>query len=409
MASNEVNTIKIQKLLPFLKGKERISRLYLASEAESLGRGGITAVSKAAGVSREMISEGIKELNGATENALDPASSRERRSGAGRPGIKESQPGVDDALLALVDKSSYGNPENPLRWTTKSLRNLAEELMNEGFKVSYRVVGEILKGLGFSLQQNKKMEQVGIPHVDKGKQFDHINERTKYHMESGNPAISIDCKKKELVGNYKNAGVEWCEKGQPILTKDHEFLWGGKAAPYGIYDMLENEGYVKVGVSSDTAEFAVATIEAWWRDIGMSKYPNATRLYITADGGGSNGSRNRLWKKKLQDFANSSGLEVEVSHFSPGASKWNRIEHCLFSQITHNWRGRPLESLSVIINLIGATKTKTGLKVTCSLDDREYHTGIKVSDEEINAINIERLDFHGEWNYIIRPQNERII
>lgn len=409
MANKDANIIKIRKFLSFLEGKERISRLYLASEAEALGRGGVTAVSKAAGVSREKISEGIKELNGEIADALVPGSSRERRSGAGRPGIRESQPDIDDALLALVDKSSYGNPENPLRWTTKSLRNLADELGNEGFKVSYRVVGDILKGLGFSLQQNKKMEQVGLPHVDKGKQFDHINERTKACIESGNPAISIDCKKKELVGNYKNGGAEWCERGQPVITKDHEFLWGGKAAPYGIYDMLENEGYVKVGVSSDTAEFAVSTIDAWWRDIGKDKYPNATRLYITADGGGSNGSRNRLWKKKLQDFSNSSGLEVEVSHFSPGASKWNRIEHCLFSQITHNWRGRPLESLSVIVNLIGATKTKTGLKVTCSLDDKEYQTGIKVSDEEFEAINIERLDFHGEWNYIIKPQNERII
>ena len=404
MAKVTVDTTKIMRLLPFLRNNERLRRLYVASEAEALGRGGITAVSKATGISRETIAKGIKELHGEAVDALEVESSRERRSGAGRPSIMTTQPGIDAALLALVDKSSYGNPENPLRWTTKSLRNLASELVSEGYKVSYRVVGELLKGLGFSLQQNKKMEQVGTPHVDKGKQFDHINDRVKACFEAGIPAISIDCKKKEIVGNYKNGGAEWCEKGQPVLTKDHEFLWGTKAAPYGVYDMLENEGFVKVGISADTAEFAVATIESWWKEIGKSKYPCAKRIYITADGGGSNGSRNRLWKKKLQDFANDNNIEVEVSHFSPGASKWNKIEHCLFSQITHNWRGRPLESLAVIVNLIGATTTKTGLKVTCSLDDREYKTGIKVSDDEFESINLEKLDFHGEWNYIIRPQ-----
>ena len=398
---------KILTFLPFLEGNERLKRLYLASESECLGRGGITSVSKATSMSRVTITEGIKELHGELAGSLEAGSTRERRSGAGRPSITVTQPGIEDALLALVDKASYGNPENPLRWTVKSLRNLSEELSTEGFSVSHRVVGELLKGLGFSLQQNRKMEQVGTPHPDKGKQYEHINERVKACMESGTPAISIDCKKKEIIGNYKNGGSEWCEKKMPVLTLDHEFLWGGKAAPYGVYDMLEKEGFVKVGIGPDTAEFAVSTIQSWWNDIGITKYPNATRLYITADGGGSNGSRNRLWKKKLQDFSNSSGLEIEVSHFSPGASKWNSIEHCLFSQISRNWRGRPLESLSVIINLIGSTTTRTGLKVTCSLDDTEYQTGIKVTDEEFDSINIERLDFHGEWNYVIKPQTFR--
>lgn len=404
MSDIELVINKILLFLPFLENNERLKRLYLASESECLGHGGITSVSKATGVSRVTITEGIKEIHGELPESLETGSTRERRSGAGRPGIAVTQPGIEDALLALVDKASYGNPENPLRWTVKSLRNLSEELSAEGFRVSHRVVGNLLKGLGFSLQQNRKMEQVGTPHPDKGKQYEHINERVKACMESGIPAISIDCKKKEIIGNYKNGGSEWCEKKKPVLTLDHEFLWGGKAAPYGVYDMLEKEGFVKVGVGPDTAEFAVSTIQAWWNDIGIKKYPNATRLYITADGGGSNGSRNRLWKKKLQDFSNSSGLEIEVSHFSPGASKWNCIEHCLFSQISRNWRGRPLDSLSVIINLIGSTTTRTGLKVTCSLDDTEYQTGIKVTDEEFDSINIERLDFHGEWNYVIKPQ-----
>ena len=396
---------KIRLFLPFLEGNERLKRLYLASEAESLKHGGITALSKAIGVSRVTITGGIKELHGEVPSALPAGSVRIRQAGAGRPSITKTQPGIEDALLALVDKASYGNPENPLRWTVKSLRNLSEELKAEGIVVSHRVVGDLLKGLGFSLQQNRKMEQVGVPHPDKAKQYEHINNRVKACMEAGTPTISIDCKKKEIVGNHKNGGSEWCEKSNPVKTLDHEFLWGGKAAPYGVYDMLENEGFVKVGIGPDTAEFAVSTIKAWWMDIGKVKYPKATRLYITADGGGSNGSRNRLWKKMLQDFSNESGLEIEVSHFSPGASKWNKIEHCLFSQITRNWRGRPLESLSVIINLIGATKTKTGLKVVCSLDDTEYQKGIKVSEEEFEAINIERLDFHGEWNYIIRPNS----
>lgn len=397
----------IHRVLPWLDEDQR--RKFLASEAISLGRGGIQEISAISGMHRNTIAAGIKELNNpackTSENAEQKR--RIRANGAGRKTITETQPGIKDAVERLVDPETYGNPMNPLRWTTKSLRNLQKELQSEGFTVGYDKVGDLLKELGYSLQQNQKMKQVGAESPDRDAQFKHINETAKQYMEAGAPVISIDCKKKENVGNFKNGGAEYRPSKDPIEVLDHDFPLPelGKAAPYGVYDIASNVGFVNVGISADTAQFAVNSIRMWWMQMGHEQYPDAKALYITADGGGSNGSRCKLFKVELQKLADELNIPIEISHFPPGTSKWNKIEHRLFSQITKNWRGRPLETLQMIVNLIASTTTSTGLRVQCIVDPNVYPKGIKVSDEEIKGINLIENEFCGNWNYTIMPSS----
>lgn len=401
---DDATVTKINKFLPLLNEAQK--RLYLASEAEALGHGGITSISNATGVSRVTITAGIKELDeGKYQGVPGEEGTRIRKEGAGRKPIEESQPGVTAALESIMDENTFGDPQSLLKWTTKSLRNLEKEMQSKGYNVKYRKIGYMLQELGYSLQVNQKMNQVGDQQPDRDAQFKHINETAKQYVADGFPVISIDCKKKENIGNFKNNGAEYSKKKNPVNVLDHDFPLPdkGKAAPYGIYDIGANEGYVSVGISSDTAQFAVNSIRSWWEGMGKERYPDATKLLITADGGGSNGSRNRLWKVELQKFANESGLEIEVSHFPPGTSKWNKIEHRMFSQITKNWRGRPLESLEIIVNLIASTTTEKGLKVKCKADKSIYETGIKISDEELAKVNLHGDEFHPNWNYIIKP------
>ena len=396
---------KIKTMLPYLNESQK--RKYLATEAIAYGKGGITAISKISGVHRNTISAGIKELTDPERKIPEVTNNRTRirAEGGGRKKITENQPELLEKLDMIVDPESYGDPMRPLRWTTKSLRNLAEELQKNGFRIGKDTVGVLLKKLGFSLQQNQKMKQVGNESPDRDAQFRHINSTAVEYMRSGDPVISIDCKKKENIGNFKNNGADYRPKGKPTEVLDHDFPLpaAGKASPYGIYDITNNEGYVNVGISSDTAEFAVNSIRCWWYYIGKKRFPKAEKLYITADGGGSNGARCKLWKVKLQELADELNIPIEVSHFPPGTSKWNKIEHRLFSQITRNWKGQPLTSLEVIVNLIAATTTNTGLNVKCSADLNEYKTGIKVSDEELNQLNISLNPFCGNWNYTIFP------
>ena len=403
---DEVVTAKMKKVLPFLNEAQK--RLYLASEAEAIGRGGVSAVSEATGVSRMTITSGMKELNGAkSEEMLGAPGQRIRKEGGGRKTLEETLPGIKEALYSLLDGSVIGDPQSTLTWTTKSLRNLEDEMNKKGFPVGYRKIGYMLKEMGFSLHLNQKMDQVGARHPDRDEQFKHINSSAKEYLSRGLPVISIDCKKKENIGNFKNGGAEYAPKGEPIRVLDHDFPLpeNGKAAPYGVYDIGANEGMVSVGVSHDTAQFAVNSIRTWWYEMGKERYPEAKNLLITCDGGGSNGSRNRLWKVELQKFSDETGLEIEVCHFPPGTSKWNKIEHRMFSQITKNWRARPLVSLEVIINLIAATTTEQGLVVKCKADMNEYPSGIKVEDEELAKVNLTGNDFHPEWNYIVRSRN----
>lgn len=412
MVDEEVLKNRITGVMPLLNEKQR--RRYLAYEAESLGHGGVTLVSKISGVNRNTISAGLKEIHSSNldEDTTDEenATGRIRRKGAGRKPIEESQPGINEALLKCVDPVSYGDPENPLQWTSKSTRRIAAELNEQGYKIGPTSVRILLAADGFSLQQNQKNKQVGEPSPDRDAQFQHINDTCKAYMSNNEPVISIDCKKKENIGNFKNNGAEYAQKGKPRETLDHDFPLPdkGKAIPYGVYDISNNEGYVNVGVTSDTAEFAVASIRMWWREMGKDRYPNATKLYITADGGGSNGSRNRLFKVELQKFVDEIGIPIEVSHFPPGTSKWNKIEHRMFSQISKNWRGRPLETIEIVINLIANTTTEKGLVIKCGKDSGMYKTGIKVSDEEFDNVNIIRNDFHGDWNYIILPSTSAV-
>ena len=382
---------------------ERRRRLFAALEARQAGHGGIAAVSRITGIAASTIGRGLKELAAdASPLALD----RVRRSGGGRKALTTTDPTLVKDLLALVAPHERGDPMSPLRWTCKSLRRLADELAKLGHKVSHRMIGKILKEQNFSLQANSKTRE-GSDHEDRDAQFAHINQRVSAALASHQPVISIDAKKKELVGDFKNNGREWREKGSPEEVRVHDFLIKelGRATPYGVYDLAENAGWVSVGMSCDTAAFAVATIRSWWLEIGRLRYPLATRLVITADGGGSNGSRVRLWKAELQRLANELDIAIEVHHLPPGTSKWNKIEHRLFSFISMNWRAKPLVSYQVIIDLISSTTTKTGLKVHCKLDANEYPKGVTVSDEEMAALNIERDLFHGEWNYTIRPRS----
>jgi hypothetical protein len=385
-------------ILPRLDERQR--RLFAAAEARAVGHGGIAAVSRVTRIAASTIGRGLKELDAPLESA--PA--RVRRPGGGRKPLTETNPALLDELNALVEPDARGDPMSPLRWTCKSLRRLADELGNLGHKVSHTVVGELLKKQKFSLQANSKTRE-GADNPDRDAQFRVINEAVKTAMTEEQPVISVDTKKKELVGDFKNAGREWRPRGDPAEVRVHDFLIKelGRAVPYGIYDLAANAGWVAVGVDNDTAAFAVQTIRRWWREVGGIRYPLARRLVITADGGGSNGSRVRLWKLELQRLADELGISIEVHHLPPGTSKWNKIEHRLFSFITQNWRAKPLVSYRVIVELIGATTTQTGLTVRCELDDNTYAKGIVVSDEQMQELNISREDFHGEWNYTIAP------
>lgn len=386
---------------------ERLRRLVAAAEAEAIGRGGSVFVSKATGVSRRAIRVGRQELlerDGVTAASGEPARGRIRKPGGGRKRTTVKDTRLREDLNALVDPLTCGDPESPLRWTCKSVRELAAELQAKGHQTSHRMVAELLHDMGYSLQANRKTLE-GAEHPDRGAQFQYINAQVHAALASSEPAISVDTKKKELVGDFRNGGREWRPQGHPEAVRVHDFKLPelGRVAPYGVYDIGENTGWVAVGTDHDTAEFAVATIRSWWRSMGRVRYPQASTLLITADGGGSHGSRLRLWKTQLQRFVDEIGLPVTVCHFPPGTSKWNKIEHRLFSFITQNWRGKPLVSHEVIVNLIAATTTATGLQVHAELDCSKYPLGQKVTDAELAAVNIKRHDFHGEWNYTILP------
>lgn len=385
---------------------ERMRRLFAAAEASALGRGGITKVAQATGVSRRAIHVGLQELSDLKEPVENPPKRRIRKEGAGRKSVIQTDVGLMSALEKLVEPMTRGDPESPLRWTCKSLRTLAGELAANGHPVSYPVVGDLLRELGYSLQANRKVLE-GTDHPDRNAQFEFISEQTTQQLMAGNPVIWVDTKKKELVGAYKNNGTTWCPAGKPEQVKVHDFVDKelGRANPYGVYDMGSNTGWVSVGTDHDTASFAVETIRRWWGTMGRQCYPAASELMITADGGGSNGSRVRLWKMELQRLADEIRIPIHVSHLPPGTSKWNKIEHRLFSYISMNWRGQPLVSHEVIINLIAGTTTRKGLKVHAELDDSLYPAGIKVSDDEFKQIHLTRNTFHGEWNYRIDPRS----
>jgi len=383
---------------------ERGRRSFAAAEAISAGYGGIAAVARATGIAPSTIGRGLDELAGTSDVPAD----RNRRAGGGRKTLTATNPTLLGDLLALVSPSERGDPMSPLRWTCKGLRRLASELQAMGHKISHTVVGELLKSQKFSLQANSKTRE-GDSHPDRDAQFEHINASVSRALADQQPVISVDTKKKELVGDFKNAGREWRPQGDPEAVRVHDFLIKelGRAVPYGVYDLAANAGWVSVGIDHDTAEFAVQTIRTWWRNIGSKRYPNAHHLTITADGGGSNGSRVRLWKRELQKLANELGIAINVHHLPPGTSKWNKIEHRLFSFISMNWRAKPLVSYRVIVDLISATTTDTGLTVVCKLDTNIYPKGIAVTDQEMSQINILRAEFHGEWNYTIRPNNDK--
>jgi hypothetical protein len=384
---------------------ERARRRWVATEALSLGWGGVTAVSAATGLTRKTIHFGIRELEAeAADPGLTLPPDRVRRAGAGRKPITQKQPKLVAALDALVEPSTRGDPQSPLRWTCKSTRRLAEALQHQGFQVSDRKVAALLKKNGYSLQSNRKTRE-GKSHPDRNAQFEYINEQALRFQRRRQPVVSVDAKKKELVGDFKNAGREWRRRGKPEEVRVHDFIDPdlGKAIPYGVYDVKHNEGWVSVGMDHDTARFATEALRRWWKKMGSKRYPNAKELLITADGGGSNGSRSRLWKAALQTLANRIGLKLRVCHFPPGTSKWNKIEHRMFSHITQNWRGKPLVSHEVIVQLIAHTTTTAGLKVRAALDRRLYPTGEKVSRTEFANIQLKRADFHGDWNYAIKP------
>jgi hypothetical protein len=396
-AEQEIRTT-FRALVPAMD--ERHRRLWAGTEARALGRGGIAVVARATGLARHTIVRGLAEL--AQQKPLDP--SRVRRAGAGRKRTTWRVPGLTTALEALVDPVTRGDPESPLRWTCKSTRHLAEELTTQGSAVSHTLVAGLLHDLDYSLQANRKTLE-GAGHPDRNAQFEHLNAAVKAQVKRGQPAISVDAKKKELVGRFKNGGRAWRPHGHPEQVKVHDFVdpAKGKAIPSGVYDLGRNLGWVSVGVDHDTAAFAVATIRRWWRELGRKHYPRATSLLITADSGGSNGSRLRLWKWELQKLAQDTGLAIAVCHLPPGTSKWNKIEHRLFAFISQNWRGQPLLSHAAIVSLIAATKTKAGLKVRCVLDTHKYPKALKPTADHMAAINLKRNTFHGDWNYTIAP------
>ena len=383
---------------------ERLKRLLAAAEAKALGHGGITQMAKITGLARITIHTGLKELEDKSPESIDLLSGKTRRAGGGRKKILEISPTILEDLKKLVEPTTRGDPESPLLWTCRSLRNLTAELVVLGYNISHSTVGLLLEKLGYSLQANRKTLE-GSHNPDRNEQFELINKKVKEVLSANNPVISVDTKKKELVGQYKNSGKTYRPKGQPEEVKVYDFVDQelGRANPYGVYDICNNVGWVSVGTDHDTASFAVDTIRKWWHSMGKEKYPQATELMITADGGGSNGSRVRLWKKELQNFADEIDFPIRVSHFPPGTSKWNKIEHRMFCHISMNWRGKPLVSHEIIVNLIANTTTKTGLKIQADLNKNLYPIGIKISDEDFEAINIARDQFHGEWNYVISP------
>jgi hypothetical protein len=379
---------------------ERTRRLWAGSEALAAGRGGIASVQRVTGLCYRTVVRGMREAQSAT--GLDPQ--RIRAAGGGRKRVEVLDPDLTPALAALVEPLARGDPQSPLRWSLKSTRRLSQELRARGHAAGRSLVCELLHAMGYSLQANRKTRE-GSSHVDRNAQFEYINAQATAFLKGKRPVVSVDTKKKELVGDFKNGGREWRPRGNPHEVRVHDFMDKdlGKVAPYGVYDLANNVGWVGVGISHDTAEFAVATIARWWRRLGRRSFPKARSLLITADGGGSNGTRVRLWKWELQEFANRSGLTITVCHMPPGTSKWNKIEHRLFSFITQNWRGKPLESHAAIVKLIASTTTATGLKVYCELDDHPYEKGVQVTDEQMAQINISSHEFHGDWNYTIRP------
>lgn len=395
---------KFVALKPLLD--ERTRRLWAAVEARAIGRGGMMRVAEATGFSRSTIRAGLRELDSPNmPDDEDPTRVRLRRPGAGRKPLVDQDPTLLEALEALLDPVTRGDPMGPLRWTCKSAARLATELQAQGHAVSERTINRLLHHLGYSLQSNRKLLE-GHQHPDREAQFQHINQRVKAFQRQRQPVVSVDAKKKELVGPFRNGGREWRPQGHPEPVNVYDFPDKelGKVIPYGVYDMASNTGWVSVGVDHDTAEFAVETVRRWWIRMGRLAYPRAKRLLITADGGGSNGSRNRLWKLELQRLADDIGLRISVCHFPPGTSKWNKIEHRMFCHITENWRGRPLVSREVVVNLIGHTTTQTGLEIYSELDENSYPTGREVSDQQMESLSIKRDKFHGEWNYTLTPR-----
>jgi hypothetical protein len=382
---------------------ERLRRLWAAAESREIGWGGTTAVALATGLSQTTIGVGLKEL----QSPPDLNASRERRPGGGRRAATANDQSLLTDLESLVDPVTRGDPQSPLRWTCKSTRKLAEQLEQQGHRVGYRTVATLLGEMGYSLQSNRKTRE-GASHPDRNAQFEHINDQVRRFQRRGQPVVSVDTKKKELVGDFKNGGREYQPQGRPEEVRVHDFQDKelGKAIPYGVYDLTANEGWVSVGIDHDTARFAAETLRRWWANMGSKVYPKARELLVTADSGGSNGSRVRLWKVAVQELADVTGLRVKVCHLPPGTSKWNKIEHRMFCHITENWRGRPLRSLEVIVNLIGSTRTEAGLKVEAALDTNSYPKGIEVSDEEMAKLRIKRGEFHGDWNYTISPRRQ---
>jgi hypothetical protein len=401
MIQVDVNALKmrIETVLPTLNEYQR--RRYLSAEAKSLGRGGITLVSSLSGVSRQTLTDGIKELNDPKTEI--PEHGKCRKLGGGRKPLWEDKPEIFDMLADLLEAHTKGDPMQLLLWTNKSLRKLSTALADKGYTVNKDTVALMLKMLGYGLQADKKTLTAKPSHPDRNAQFEHINQESKKAVVAGNPVLSIDAKKKENIGNFKNNGRTYQPHKTPIEVLDHDFpiLELGKATPFGVYNIFKNQGFVNVGLSSDTAAFAVESIRKWWYAEGVADYANAERIVLTADCGGSNGNRNRLWKFELQKFANEINKDIQVLHYPPGTSKWNKIEHRMFSFISKNWQGIPLISVSVIVNLIGATKTEKGLSIRCVLDESMYEKGIEVTAEEFDSINIKKNDFHGEWNYTI--------
>jgi transposase len=386
---------------------ERSRRQWAAAEAKELGYGGVSAVARATGLARDTIQLGLRELVYRQQHPEEPTSARLRKRGGGRKALVTTDPALMSALETLVEPLTRGDPESPLRWTCKSTRRLADELRRRGHRVGYRTVAWLLHEAGYSLQANRKTRE-GNQHPDRNAQFEYINAQAVRFQKRGQPVISVDTKKKELVGDFKNPGQEWHPQGEPEKVRTHDFPDEelGKAIPYGVYDVTNNQGWVNVGIDHDTAYFAAASIRRWWEEMGATRFPRAQQLFITADGGGSNSSRTRLWKVALQKLADDIELTLTVSHFPPGTSKWNKVEHRLFSFITNNWRGKPLVSHQAIVNLIASTKTTKGLIVKAALDENTYETGIEVSDEQMAKLRLVRARFHGDWNYTIKPHRQ---
>lgn len=401
----ETLSLRYNHFSSFLNEKQR--RIFLGIEAKLIGHGGISAVAKITKSSRRAVSRGISESNNSSDFKFD----RIRKPGGGRKKTIDKDPTLIFDLDKLIDPITRGDPESPLRWTCKSVRKLADCLKELGHKTSHKMVAELLHDMNYSLQANKKVKE-GSSHVDRNAQFEYINNKVKEFHSKGSPVISVDSKKKENIGEFKNNGKEWQLKGKPEEVNVYDFIDKdkGKVTPYGVYDIGKNLGWVNVGTDKDTAEFAVESIRKWWYKMGKELYPSAKRILINADGGGSNSSRSRLWKTELQKLANELNLEINVSHFPPGTSKWNKIEHRLFSHISMNWRGKPLVSHEVVVNYIASTTTKQGLKVSCEIDNNKYEKGIKITDKQLGEVNIRRSTFHGEWNYAIIPiKNETVI